>query len=94
MKPLSLMSRGPKKRVASVAGFAVKSNNSFLDNTAGNESGIKFFGGKQDAVGEDDEKFEVTVDKSEFELKTELLQFIHCQAMYLEEQSKIRESFN
>ena len=67
-----MISRGPKKRVASVAGFAVKSMNSFIENAGCNESGIKFFGEKLNAAGDND-NFEVTVDKSEFDFKGELL---------------------
>ena len=60
------------------------SRNSFIENqqnTGGNESGIRFFDGKEVNV----EGFEVRVDTTEYDFKGDLLQFIHSQAQYIED---------
>lgn len=49
-------------------------------NKSNNESGIIFFKDQED-IGD---SFEVRV-QGEGEIKSDLLQFIHCQAMFLEE---------
>ena len=80
----SVVSRGSKRKVTSVAGFTVMSRNSFIEkqqNTGGNESGIRFFDGKDVNI----EGFEVRVDTTEYDFKGDLLQFIHSQAHYIED---------
>ena len=72
----SLASRGGflgnRRKVGSVAGFAVMSTgrNSFAEGGVGggNESGIKFFDGKINAEG-----FEVRVDTTEFDFRNDML---------------------